>query len=128
MSCSVQEVVADFDFGAEENVAPELLMGCVTFLRSVRGFAPGSNLTKTGPQAALSAFLSSIEQHAGSLPAGKADDTKCLLVPLMPGGNNIVRQIEDHWVSPKPDRAWALSPFFDDNEQLPAQLKVLQAS
>ncbi|MGY3591486.1 hypothetical protein [Bradyrhizobium sp. USDA 4350] len=115
-----QEVVAVFDFGAEENAAPELLVGCVTFLRSVRGFAPGSNLTKTGPQTALSAFLSSIEQRAGSLPAGKADDAKCVLVPLIPGGSNVVQQIESHWVGPKPHRAWALSPFFDTNQQSPA--------
>jgi HKD family nuclease len=112
-----QEVVAVFDFGTEGSLAPELLMDCVTFLRSVRSFAPGLDRTKGGPQAALSAFLSSIEQRVGSLPPVKPDDAKCVLVPLVPGGDNVVQQLSRLWVSPRPDRAWALSPFFDDDPQ-----------
>jgi hypothetical protein len=112
-----QEVVAVLDFGTEGSADPELLMGCVTFLGSVRRFAPGLDRTKAGPQAALSAFLSSIEQRVGSLPPIKTDDAKCVLIPLVPGGDNVVQQLGVHWAGPRPDRAWALSPFFDDDPQ-----------
>lgn len=112
-----QEVVAVLDFGPEENSPPELLMDCITFLRSVRSFAPGLNRMKAGPQAALSAFLSSIEQRVRSLPPIKPEEAKCVLVPLLPGGDNIVQRLGGLWVGPRPDRAWALSPFFDDDRQ-----------
>ncbi|WP_426441105.1 hypothetical protein [Bradyrhizobium genosp. P] len=112
-----QEVVAVLDFGTEGNLAPDLLMGCISFLRSVRSFAPGLDRTKGGPQAALSAFLSSIEQRVGLLPPVKPDDVKCVLVPLVRGGGNVVEQLSGLWVGPKPDRAWALSPFFDEDAQ-----------
>ena len=112
-----QEVVAVLDFGTAENLAPALLMDCVTFLRSVRRFAPGLARTEGGPQAALSAFLSSIEQRVGSLPPIKPDDAKCVIVSLVPGGENVVQQLGDLWVGSRPNRAWALSPFFDDDQQ-----------
>jgi len=119
-----QEVVAVLDFGSDESSSPELLMDCVTFLRNVRSFAPGLDRTKAGPQAALSAFLSSIEERIGSLPPIKPDDAKCVLIPLVRGGSNVVQQLGGLWMGPRPDRAWALSPFFDDDQQSVATAKT----
>src|SRR5262249_5433399 len=38
------------------------------------------------------------------------------LVPLVPGGDTVVQQLGMLWTGARPDRAWALSPFFDDDE------------
>ena len=42
-----RELMAAFDFGAEEPCSPELLLGCVAFLNKVRTFAPGGNQHKS---------------------------------------------------------------------------------
>jgi hypothetical protein len=112
-----QEVMAPFDFGAQGNPAPDLLTQCVAFLSRVRRFAPGFERTESGPQAALAAFLSSIELRARSLPPSEREDAECVLIPLVPGGNTIVKQLKALWTGPMPDKAWVLSPFFDDDEQ-----------
>jgi hypothetical protein len=112
-----QEVMTVLDFGAEGNLTPDLLRECVAFLRSVQSFAPGLDRTNDGPQAALSTFLSSIEQRVGLLPPVKPDDAKCVLVPLVPGGDSVVQQLSGLWEGTKPNRARALSPFFDEDQQ-----------
>jgi len=111
-----QEVMAPFDFGAHGNPAPELLTQCVAFLNRVRTFAPGFKRTEGGPQATLAAFLSSIERRARSLPSAAREDAECVLIPLVPGGNTIVQQLRALWTGPMPDKAWVLSPFFDDEQ------------
>jgi HKD family nuclease len=112
-----QEVMTALDFGAHGNPAPELLAQCVAFLNRVRRFAPGFKRTEAGPQAALAAFLSSIELRARSLPPAEREDAECVLIPLVPEGDTIVQQLRALWTGPMPDKAWVLSPFFDDDKQ-----------
>ena len=76
-----QEVMTALDFGAQGNPAPELLTQCVAFLNRVRSFAPGFDRAEAGPQAALAAFLLSIERRARSLPPAEREDAECALVP-----------------------------------------------
>jgi len=111
-----QEIIAVLDFGVEGSPSPQLLIEAVTFLRRVRSFAPGVDRMKDGPQAALGAFLSSIEERAHQLSPGERDDAQCALVPLVPGGDSVVKQLSALWTGSKPDKAWALSPFFDDDD------------
>lgn len=110
-----QEVMAPLEFGAESNPAPELLSGCVTFLHRVRRFAPGFDRSDVGPQAALASFLASVERRARSLPAADRDEAEVALIPLFPGGPTVVEQLKGLWLGPRPDQAWILSPFFDEN-------------
>lgn len=112
-----QEVMATLDFGPQGNPPPELLAQCVTFLSRVRTFAPGSDRTEDGPQAALAAFLRSIERRAGLLAPAERSDAECALVSLVPGGATIVEQLSALWKGPAPDRAWVLSPFYDKDRQ-----------
>ena len=37
--------------------------------------------------------------------------------PLVPGGDTVVQQLSALWTGPRPDRAWVLSPFFDEDRQ-----------
>jgi hypothetical protein len=112
-----QEVMTALDFGAQGNPAPELLTQCVAFLNHVRRFAPGFDRTESGPQAALAAFLSSVERRARLLPPPEHEDAECALVPLVPGGDTVVQQLGTLWTGPRPDRARVLSPFFDEDRQ-----------
>lgn len=112
-----QEVMAALDFSDHENPAPNVLAQCVAFLNSVRRFAPGFARTAGGPQAALADFLSSIEQRAQSLPMADRAEAECVLVPLVPGGDTVIDQLRALWPGPRPDRAWALSPFFDEDQK-----------
>jgi len=107
--------MASLDFGPEGNAAPELLTECVAFLNRVRKFAPGFDRSDVGPQAALANFLSSVEQRARSLPRADRDEAECVLIGLVPGGDSVVQQLKARWVGPRPDRAWVLSPFFDED-------------
>jgi hypothetical protein len=116
-----QEVMTALDFGAQGNPALELLTQCVTFLNRVRRFAPGFDRAETGPQAALADFLLNIERRARSLPPAEREDAECALVPLVPGGDTVVQQLSALWTGSRPDRAWVLSPFFDD-EHMPTNL------
>jgi hypothetical protein len=111
-----QEVMTALDFGAQENPAPGLLRQCVDFLNRVRSFAPGFDRAEGGPQAALAAFLSSMERRARLLPPAEREDAECVLVPLVPGGDTVVQQLNALWTGSRPDRAWVLSPFFDDDQ------------
>ena len=110
-----QEVMAALDFGEQGNPPPELLSECVAFLHRVRRFAPGFDRADVGPQAALASFLASVERRARSLPPADRDDAECALIPLVPGGDTVVQQLNARWVGPRPDRAWVLSPFFDED-------------
>jgi len=112
-----QEIMAALDFGEEENPAPGLLAQSVAFIHRVRRFAPGFARTERGPQAALAEFLSSIERRARSLPTVKRAEAECALVPLTPGDHTIVEQLRALWVGPRPDRAWVLSPFFEEGQK-----------
>jgi hypothetical protein len=105
------------DFGAQGNPAPELLTQCVAFLNRARSFAPGFDRAEGGPQAALAAFLLSIERRARLLPPAGREDAECALVPLVPGGDTVVQQLSALWTGPRPARAWVLSPFFDEDRQ-----------
>lgn len=114
-----QEVMAVLDFGAQENPDPKLLTECVAFLNRVRRFGPGFDRAEGGPQAALAAFLSSVERRARSLsPAGPGEE--CALIPLIPGGDTVVQQLDALWTGSRPDLAWVLSPFFDEEQQASA--------
>ncbi|GAC1558748.1 MAG: hypothetical protein NVS2B5_21620 [Beijerinckiaceae bacterium] len=115
-----QEVMAALDFSEDENPAPDVLAQCVAFLQRVRSFAPGFASTEAGPQAALAGFLSSIEQRASSLPVAKKAEAECVLVPLVPEGDPVIDQLRALWLGPRPDRAWALSPFFDEDQKASA--------
>ncbi len=115
-----QEVVAVLEFGEDENPAPELLAQCIAFLHRVRRFAPGFDRRGQGPQSALAEFLASIGQRARSLPTPDRGDAECFLVPLTPGGGSVIDQLWALWSGPRPDRAWALSPFFDEAEKASA--------
>lgn len=110
-----QEVMAALDFGGQGNPAPELLSECVAFLHRVRRLAPGFDRADVGPQAALASFLASVERRARSLPPADRDDAECALIPLVPGGDTVIQQLNARWVGPRPDRAWVLSPFFDED-------------
>lgn len=115
-----QEVMAALDFSEDENPAPDVLAECVAFLHRVRRFAPGFARTEAGPQAVLADFLSSIEQRARSLPIAGRAEAECVLVPLVPDGDNVIDRLRALWPGPRPDRAWALSPFFDEDEKASA--------
>lgn len=115
-----QELIAALEFGEDENPAPELLIQCVAFLNRVRQFAPGHDRRGRGPQSALAEFLASIEQRARTLPTSERGDAECFLVPLTPQGDNVIAQLRALWPGPRPDHAWALSPFFDDAEKASA--------
>jgi hypothetical protein len=115
-----QEIMTALDFGAQGNPAPELLTECVRFLNRVRRFAPGFDRTETGPQAALAGFLLNIERRARSLPPAEREDAECALVPLVPGGATVVQRLSALWTGSRPDRAWVLSPFFDDDQRASA--------
>jgi hypothetical protein len=115
-----QEVMASLEFGANGNLAPELLRACVAFLHRVRRFAPGFDRSDVGPQAALASFLASIEQRVRSLPAADRDEAEVTLVSLVPGGATLVEQLDALWTGPRPDQAWVLSPFFDEDERAAA--------
>src|SRR5690606_38746593 len=110
-----QEIMAPLDFGPEGNPGPELLTGCVAFLNRVRSFAPGFDRSDVGPQAALTGFLSEVERRARALPPADRDEAECALIGLLPGGDTVVQQLNSRWVGPRPDRAWVLSPFFDED-------------
>jgi HKD family nuclease len=110
-----QEVMAALDFGGQGNPAPELLSECVAFLHRVRRLAPGFDRSDVGPQVALANFLASVERRARSLPPADRNDAECVLIPLVPGGKTVVQQLSTQWVGPRPDRAWVLSPFFDED-------------
>ncbi|WGD53180.1 phospholipase D family protein [Bradyrhizobium sp. CB1650] len=110
-----QEVMAVLDFGPEGNAAPELLRECIAFLHRVREYAPGIDRTDSGPQAALTKFLSSVERRARSFPPADRDDAECVLIPLVPDSDTVIQQLDARWVGPRPDCAWVLSPFFDED-------------
>jgi hypothetical protein len=122
-----QEVMAALDFGEEENSPPELLTECVAFLNQVRRFAPGFARTGGGPQTALAGFLSSVEQRARSLPPADRDEAECALIALVPGGATVVEQLNARWVGPRPDQAWVLSPFFDEEARAGATVATFAA-
>src|SRR6516165_8158087 len=115
-----QEVIATLDFGEDENPAPDVLVQCVAFLHRVRRFAPGFARTKGGPQAALADFLSSIERRARSHPIAERAGAKCVLIALIPEGNTVIDQLRALWPGSRPDQAWVLSPFFDEDQQASA--------
>ena len=115
-----QEVMAALDFGSQGNPPPQLLTQCVDFLHRVRSYAPGFNRAEGGPQAALAEFLLSIKRRARSLPPAEREDADCTLIPLVPGGETVVQQLNALWTGSKPDRAWVLSPFFDDDQHVAA--------
>jgi hypothetical protein len=92
----------------------------VSFLNRVRRFAPGFHRAEGGPQAALADFLLGIERRARSLPPAEREDAECALVPLVPGGDSVVQQLNALWTGSRPDRAWVLSPFFDDDQHASA--------
>lgn len=115
-----QEVMAALDFSEDENPAPDVLAQCVAFLHRVRRFAPGLARNEGGPQAALAGFLSSIEQRARSLPIAEKAEAECILVPLVPEGDTVIDQLRALWPWPRPDRAWTLSPFFDEDQKASA--------
>lgn len=115
-----QELIAALEFGEDENPAPELLAQCVAFVHRVRRFAPGFDRAGRGPQSALAEFLASIEQRARSLSTPERGDAECFLVPLTPESDNVIAQLRALWPGPRPDRAWALSPFFDEAEKASA--------
>jgi hypothetical protein len=112
-----REVMAALDFGPHEKLPSGLLGECVAFLNRVRSFAPGSNRIEDGPQAALAAFLLSVEDRAKSLPPSKQGDVECALVSLVPEGATVVEQLRDLWKGSAPDQAWVLSPFYDEHTQ-----------
>lgn len=122
-----QEVMAVLDFGPESNAGPELLRACIAFLHRVRGYAPGLDRTDSGPQAALTDFLSSVERRARSLPPADRDDAECVLIPLVPGGDTIIQQLDTRWVGARPDHAWVLSPFFDEEIRAGATAEAFAA-
>jgi hypothetical protein len=111
-----QEVMAALDFGPQGNPPPQLLTQCVDFLHRVRSFALGLDRAEGGPQAALVDFLLSMERRARSLPPAEREDAECALIPLVPGGETVVQQLNGLWTGSRPDRAWVLSPFFDDDQ------------
>jgi hypothetical protein len=115
-----QEVMAALDFGTQGNPPPELLAQCVDFLHRVRSFAPGFDRAENGPQAVLATFLLSIERRTRSLPPAGRRDAECALIPLVPGGDNVVQQLDALWTGARPDQAWVLSPFFDDDQHAAA--------
>jgi hypothetical protein len=115
-----QEVMAVLDFGSQGHPPPQLLTQCVDFLHRVRGFAPGFDRAEDGPQAALADFLLSIQRRAQSLPPAEREDAECALIPLVPGGQTVVQQLGALWTGSRPDQAWALSPFFDDDQHAAA--------
>ncbi|UGA43036.1 hypothetical protein HU230_0032905 [Bradyrhizobium quebecense] len=122
-----QEVMATLDFGPESNAAPELLRACIAFLHRVRGYAPGIDRTGSGPQVALADFLSSVDRRARSLPPADRDDAECALIPLVPDGDTVIQQLAARWVGPRPDRAWVLSPFFDEETRAGATAEAFAA-
>src|SRR4029077_4349659 len=81
----------------------------------VRAFAPGFDLSDVGPQAALAGFLTEVERRARALPPADRDEAECVLIGLVPGGDTVIQQLNARWVGPRPDRAWVLSPFFDED-------------
>lgn len=113
-----QEVVAALDFGPDANPSPELLAQCVAFLNQVRAFAPGADRTENGPQVALANFLRSIEKRVRLMRSAYQNEAECALVPLVPGGTSVVNQLSKLWKGPAPDRAWVISPFYDEEQQV----------
>jgi hypothetical protein len=120
-----QEVVAAFDFNRDGDAPPSLLVDCVAFLNEVRRFSPGYTRADGGPQAALAAFLGSVERWARSLPAGEHTDGECALVPVIPGGRSVVQQLGDLWKGSAATEAWVLSPFYDKEPGAPDTAKTL---
>jgi len=112
-----QELMTALDFGPLGDSPPELLTQCLTFLNRVRTFAPGADRKNSGPQAALAAFLKSVERQAGSFPRVQTGQAECALVSLVPGGATVVEQLKRLWKGPAPDKAWVLSPFYDQDRQ-----------
>jgi hypothetical protein len=119
-----QEIMASLDFGAQGGPPPELLTQCVAFLNRVRKLAPGLDRAD-GPQSALAAFLTLVERRARSLPPAERGDSACALVPLVPGGETVLQQLHALWSGPRPDRAWAMSPFFDEDQNAVATAAAL---
>lgn len=119
-----REVMTALDFGPRGNPAAELLSQCVAFLNHVRRFAPGFDRAEGGPQAALADFLSGLERRARSPTAAEREDAECALIPLVPGGDTVVQQLSALWTGSRPDRAWVLSPFFDDDQHASATAAV----
>jgi hypothetical protein len=115
-----QEVVAVFDFRIEASPPAEMLIQCVDFLHRVRSFAPGFDRAHEGPQAELVSFLLTIRRRARALPPAEREDAECALIPLVPGGESVVQQLSARWTGSRPDRAWVLSPFFDDEQHAAA--------
>ena len=113
-----QEIMAVLDFGPQGNPSPELLTQCVSFLNSVRSFAPGFGRTEDGPQATLVAFLASIDERVSLLAPVDRKDVECKLVPLVRGDKSVsvVEQLNTLWTGSRPNRARVLSPFFDDDK------------
>lgn len=140
---SNQEVIATLDFGPQGNPAPALLSECIDFLHRVREFAPGFKRSDVGPQAALATFLAAVEQRARSYPAAKRQDAECVLVPLVRsdktvplhrrasapprGSKTVLQQLANMWIGPRPDRAWVLSPFFDEDARVGTAAAALGA-
>jgi hypothetical protein len=112
-----QEIMTTLDFGPKGNPAPELLTRTVAFLHRVRGFAPGFARAEAGPQAALAAFLSSMERRARSLRPAERDDAECALIPLIPEGDTVIQQLGALWKGARPNKGWVLSPFFDEDRR-----------
>ena len=112
-----QEVMAALDYGSANNPTPELLQKCVQFLDQIRQFAPGSDIPPAGPQTALAVFLQSIKKQASNFTLGQRPEADCVLLPLMPGGENVIKQLETLWKGPAPVNAWVLSPFYDKDQQ-----------
>lgn len=115
-----QEVVAVLDFRTESSPPAEVLIQCVDFLHQVRRFAPSFDRADEGPQAELVSFLLAIRRRARTLPPAEREDAECVLIPLVPGGESVVRQLSAQWTGSRPDRAWVLSPFFDDEQRAAA--------
>lgn len=112
-----QEVVTALDFGSQAGLPPVLLSQCVSFLRQVSMFAHGSGRALSGPHATLTIFLNSVEERVASLPPAERGDDECTLIPLIPGGETVIKQLQDVWKGSAPNRAWVLSPFYDEGDK-----------
>lgn len=116
-----QEHMAVLDFQMGSNGQSGLLRECVHFIDRLRRFAPGHNRSE-GPQVALGAFLRSVETWATKLgDAGSTDpDAECRLISLVPdeeqGGRSVLALLGEQWRGPMPDKAWVLSPFYNEGD------------
>jgi hypothetical protein len=112
------ELAATLDFTPSGTIPRVLLDEILEFVEWVRQFSAGSG-NESGPQAALRRFLNSVREHVREWPEGgwKRGEPEAALAITGPGRPSLFDRLDELWRFAPADRAWVVSPFFDEGDR-----------